>query len=87
MALETQPAPGMSSRAAYRIVVKGVLTERWGEMFNGTAVSVEGSHGGKPCTTLTCRVRDQAELLGILNRLNGLCLPLLQVTVISKEGE
>jgi hypothetical protein len=77
----------MSSRAAYKILVNGLLTEAWAEMFNGTAVSVEGSHGGEPWSTLTCRVRDQAELLGILNRLNSLCLPLLQVTLISREGE
>lgn len=86
MTTENEPAPGMSSQASYKIVVNGRLSDHWAEMFNGTAVSLEFGHGMKPCTTLTCRVRDQAELLGILNRLNSLCLPLLQVTLIKSKG-
>ena len=79
---ESQIEFGMASPATYRIIVKGRLDEHWADWFNGTNVALEHSLGGKPHTTLTCRIRDQAELLGILNQLNSLNLPLLEVILI-----
>ena len=76
---------GMASQAVYQVVVKGVLDENWRDWFNGTLFKAQLETDGCPQTTLTCRVRDQAELLGILNRLNGLNLPILQVTLIKDE--
>jgi hypothetical protein len=79
--------PGMSSRAIYQITVIGKLDEKWVDWFNGTLINFEQKTAEKPQTVLTCQVRDQAELIGILNRLNSLNLPLLNVKVINKEGE
>jgi hypothetical protein len=72
----------MTSPATYQIVVIGRLDKGWEDWFNGTDSRLEKDPGGKPHTRLTCRVRDQAELLGVLNRLNSLNLPLMQVTLI-----
>ena len=69
----------MASQASYSITIRGKLDERWGDWFNGTLRRSEEVNKGCPCTILTCRVRDQAELLGILNQLNSLNLPLLEV--------
>ena len=77
---------GITSPATYQIIVKGKLDEHWTEWFNGTNILLEHSLEGKPHTTLTCRVRDQAELLGILNQLNSLNLPLMQVALIKDEN-
>ena len=79
---ETMKDPGMASQATYRITTKGKLGPNWADWFNGTSVSVQHSPEGKPHTILTCQVRDQAELLGILNRLYSLNLPLLQVRLV-----
>jgi len=76
---------GMSSPAIYRIIVKGKLDVYWADWFNGTNIRLEDDLEGKPQTTLTCQIRDQAELLGILNQLNSLNLPLLQVIYRSRK--
>jgi hypothetical protein len=73
---------GMTSPATYQINVKGKLDKHWADWFNGTNILLEQSLEGTPHTTLTCHVRDQAELLGILNHLNSLNLPLMQVILI-----
>ena len=73
---------GMTSPAIYHIVVLGRLDKAWEEWFNGTENLLEEDLSGKPHTTLTCRIRDQAELFGVLNRLNSLNLPLLQVNLV-----
>ena len=85
MKVDTQTAPGMSSRASYMIRVSGQLPKHWADWFNGTIISHDPGHAGKRDTTLTCHVRDQAELLGVLNRLNNLYLPLLQVTLLERK--
>jgi hypothetical protein len=76
--------PAMATPSTYQITVKGLLSEHWADWFNGALIRLENNPEGKPHTTLTCKVRDQSELLGILNRLNSLNLPLLQVIFINK---
>jgi hypothetical protein len=78
---ETTENSSMDSPAIYQIIIKGKLTDHWADWFNGTMISNEYNSEGKPHTVLTCKVRDQAELLGILNKLYSLNLPLLQVMV------
>ncbi len=74
---------GMASPAMYLITVVGLVPRDWTEWFEASAH--QHCLDGKPHTHLTCKVRDQAELLGILNRLNGLNLPLLQVALIHES--
>ena len=76
---------GMASKATYQITTKGKLGANWADWFNGTSISVEPRLEGKPHTILTCQVRDQSELLGILNRLNSLNMPLLKVKVVNSS--
>ena len=87
MKIDTRNEPGMASQATYQVTVKGKLADNWAEWFNGIAISLEHSSEGNPHTILTCQVRDQSELFGILNRLNNLNLPLLQVSLSSSEGD
>jgi hypothetical protein len=75
---------GMASQAIYQIMVFGILDERWAEWFNGTLVTIERSLKDRTLTTLTCKVRDQAELHGVLNKLYSLNLPLLSVNCLDK---
>ena len=72
----------MSSPAVYGITVKGKLDASWSEWFNGTIIGAESRAKGTSLTNLTCSVRDQSELLGILNHLFNLNLPLLRVEFI-----
>jgi hypothetical protein len=84
---ESTPPPCMSSPATYQITVKGKLDNHWVDWFNGTLSMLEHRSEGGLHSILTCQVRDQAELMGILNQLNGLNLPLLQVTFLKPKGE
>ena len=77
-----QAEPGMASKARYRITVKGRVDAHWREWFNGSEISIAYSKGKSPKTILTCSVKDQAELLGILTHLNTLNLPLLDVALL-----
>ena len=83
---ETSKEPGMASPATYQITTKGKLADHWAEWFNGSIIQTEHSPAGNSHTIMTCHVKDQAHLLGILNRLNSLNLPLLQVALIGIEG-
>jgi hypothetical protein len=87
MDLEILTTPRMSFRAWYEITVVGQLAEYWADWINDITISLESNRKGKPYTTMRCLVRDQSQLFGILNQLNSLNLPLLQVTFIRNEGE
>jgi hypothetical protein len=67
------------SRAAkratiYRIVVRGELSERYGQAFEGMTLASEDGH-----TAITGPVVDQAHLHGLLNRVGDLGLELVSV--------
>ena len=78
-------AIGMASAATYRIYVQGCFPGSWADWFEDTAVQMERDQGEGPRTALTCRVKDQAALLGILMKLNGLNAPIIQVTLLAQE--
>jgi len=66
--------------AVYQICFQGVLEESWAKYLN-PELTVQ-THGDTPqtiVTTLTGKVSDQAALLGLLNSLYYLGLPLLSV--------
>jgi hypothetical protein len=68
----------MSRRQTYEIQVQGRIGERWAQWFEDLTVRSQGDEGNAT-TTLTGNVADQAALLGILQKLYTLGLPLLLV--------
>jgi hypothetical protein len=81
---ESQENQRKSHPSTYQITIKGVLTEKYTDWFNGMLVDFERKHETNPVTILTCRVRDQAELNGILNWLHNLNLTLLEVRSVDR---
>lgn len=65
----------IASAATYQIRVKGLLDEKWSDWFGGFSVATQ--ENGE--TFLTGTVEDQAELFGILAKINNLGLTLLLV--------
>ncbi len=65
--------------AQYRICVQGMLDASWADIFAGLAITCDSTAGHGPLTILTGQVLDQAMLVGVLNGLYGLGLPLLSV--------
>jgi hypothetical protein len=59
---------------SYRIVVRGVLTDRLGSAFTG--MTLQTSNGA---TALVGAVADQSDLFGLLERVRSLGLELIRV--------
>jgi len=71
--------------ATYRIVIQGSLGESWSSRLAGMAIRTTEREGRAPVTTLTGRIRDQAQLNGVLDTLYGLHLSILKVETVEDE--
>ena len=65
----------MESEMIYIIRIKGSLDEGWSDWFDGMAIQPEQS--GQ--TSIAGPVRDQAALVGLINRIHDLGLVLISV--------
>ncbi len=72
--------------AVYRIVVQGALGEDWSDRLAGLAITRSTPGSQPPRTTLLGRIRDQAELSGVLDTLYGLHLPIVKVEQIADDS-
>lgn len=68
----------------YRITVQGQLDESWSERLGDLKIA-NRVRGGTPIVTLAGALRDQAALLGVLNQLYNLKLPLLHVERLASQ--
>jgi hypothetical protein len=73
--------------ATYRIQVEGVLEEVWADSLAGMRLSLRKRADRTTVTTLTGRLKDQAELSGVLNSLYELHLPILAVSIVASDDE
>ena len=64
--------------AAYRIVVQGRLDHSMSDRLGGMSIKGVFGQDQAPVTTLVGRLRDQAQLSGVLNALYELHLPVLE---------
>jgi len=69
----------------YRIEVEGHLAESSSDCLAGMRITVGERLDQTTMTTLVGRLRDQAELAGVLNSLYDLRLPILKVEVVKGE--
>jgi hypothetical protein len=77
----------LSQPCDYRIDVLGRLDEDWSDRLSGMRI-LPGSCGCDPqVTVLVGKLEDQAELIGVLNSLYELHLPLVQVKLLEKGEE
>jgi hypothetical protein len=77
--LSPRPRLTLNTPAAYLIRFRGRVDQNWIEYFDRFLVVVSVSPGRAPEATLRGRVRDQAELLGMLHYLNYLGAALVSV--------
>jgi hypothetical protein len=71
--------------ATYRIEVDGHLNESWSDRLAGMRITTRNRADQTSVTTLIGRLRDQAELSGVLNSLYELHLSILKVEVMDDE--
>ena len=69
----------------YRVCIAGTLPDGWENRLGGLQIVREGGNGLSDQTLLMGAVRDQAELLGILNTLHELRLPLHLVEAVDTD--
>ncbi len=72
--------------AIYRIVFQGTLSSDWSDRLAGMAITTVSPTGKSPQTTLAGKLRDQAELSGVLETLYSLHLPILKVEQVEDEA-
>jgi hypothetical protein len=67
----------------YQIRVQGRISESWSDRLEGMAVKMETPSEGPVVCALEGELLDQAALLGVLNWLYELHLPVVSVTCLS----
>jgi hypothetical protein len=73
--MKAQRASNMKSATNYNIRIEGCLDGVWADWFDGMAIQPE-PYGD---TSITGLVRDQAALVGLINRIHDLGLVLISV--------
>jgi len=69
----------------YRIIVQGCLEEVWSERLAGMTMTMSEPGEKAPFTTLVGQIRDQSELVGVLNGLYELRMPILSMEIINGD--
>ena len=69
--------------ARYCICVKGFLDESWSNRLSGMKIDNQVPDKQNPSAEITGEVRDQTELLGVLNSLYEMHLPLISVNFLN----
>ena len=78
------PKLGLKEPSVYLIQIQGTLDDSWGDYFGGEFMTFQDDEQN-PLTTLRTPLIDQSELVGLVNRLNGLGLRLLSVESMLAE--
>jgi hypothetical protein len=77
----------MYDPAVFAIRIQGEIGEEWAGYFGARILSKEPGQAGFPVTVLTTEPVDQAGLIGMINHLNMLGLPLVSVECVSAPEE
>ena len=76
---QSQQKLDMSKTTIYQIRIQGKLDATWSEYFGAKSTSVEQDESGKAVTIILTEPMDQAALVGLVNHLNTLGIPLISV--------
>ena len=68
--------------AIYRITVIGNLDGSWSARLSGMQITLDSQIDGKNVYLLVGKLKDQAELIGILNTLYDLHLSLIEIKIL-----
>jgi hypothetical protein len=71
-----------NSTASYRICVKGFLDESWSERFNGMEIKNQAGGEISPLSALVGKLGDQTALIGVLNSIYEMHLPIVSVELL-----
>lgn len=76
----------MKTHGTYRITIQGFLNEEWGDRLGGLQIVPARWADGQSMTVLSGTMVDQTALLGVLNTLYDLHLPIVSVERLPVTG-
>ena len=82
MDLDHRKNISLSTSLDYRITAQGWLDDSWSDRLSGMHIKVRIPENKKPIIILDGKLKDQADLLGVLNNLNELRLPIISVELL-----
>jgi hypothetical protein len=83
---DLSPSLTMTEPAKYRIRVIGEIDESWADYYGGMLVRIENHPDKLKESILVGWLEDQAALVGLIERLYNLGLPILSVEKLSESG-
>ncbi len=82
-----QPGYLLDARGRYRILIRSTLDASWSDRLGGMTLLATPLADGTPATTLIGELADQSALVGVLNALHDLNIPLVSVERVDDEAE
>ena len=77
----------MEDSATYQICVQGCLEEVWSDRLANMTITMDLKGQLAPVSILKGLIRDQSELLGVLNGLYMMRVPILSLEILDEEME
>jgi hypothetical protein len=94
MLLSMDPSPSsnkpgylLDARCRYRILIQGTLDAGWSDRLGDMNIAVAPLTDGAAASLLIGELADQSALLGVLNTLHDLGLPLVSVERIGEKAK
>ena len=75
----------MHRPAVFRICIQGELDESWSDYFSAQSVSVSRNEAEEVITVVISDPMDQSALVGFINLLNDLGIPLISVDPLRED--
>jgi hypothetical protein len=75
----------MEDPVTYRICVQGCLEDVWADRLANMTIKMDLTNDQAPVSVLAGNLRDQSELLGVLNGLYQMRVPILLVEIIGTD--
>ncbi len=79
--------PLFDSTTHYRVEVRGRIDVNWLQSFDGPAKIIFGEAGQMDDITVLNVNTDQSGMVGLVRRLHGLGMTILQLKIVSNEGK
>ena len=76
----------LDARDKYRILIRGAVDASWLDRLDGMTVSTTHLADGSAATILSGELVDQSALVGVVNTLHDLGLPLISVERVASES-
>ena len=86
--MDPHPSPGhlLDAQDEYCIRVGGTVNASWSDSLDGLTIATEQLPDGTEVTTLRGKLADQSALVGVLNDLHDLGIPLVSVERVADEA-